>query len=704
MTGSYLHAAGNVTLSMTFAPAPANDDFANRTALVGQVAVAFSSNITASAESGEPASHGRTVWWRWTAPVSGPACLGTSGSSISPFLAVYTGTELTNLDLVTHGLDRLQFEAVAGTEYQISADANGGYQIQVGQIQLTLTAGLPGNDSFASRLALGGANVTAIGSTVGATREPLEPDHGGYPGSNSIWYSWTPRAVGTLAVTVTGDGFNPTWAVYTGSNLGALGLVTNSYIWLWNVRASGSFAVRPGVPVQIAVDGNAAAGGGPAGITTLNLSFVGLPANDDFANRFPIAGTAIHVAGNTSGATAESGEPDHLGYAAVHSIWWTWTAPATGQATLDSFGSAVTTSLSVYTGTNLANLASVASDNATFAPVVFDCVAGETYQISLDHWYADMYGAVNLNLQFSSVQLTTPTNESVFHAPAEIQLAATNTSWDGELTQVEFIVDDQIIGRAATSPYVFTWTNPPLGDHVLQVVATNTAGIRLTAPAVTVHIRPANDDFADRISLGGSNAVLQVTGVNASLEPGEPGHGPFVSMSVWWSWTASASGTVTLAKPADSSSGYTILAIYTGDSLTNLVFVTNNVVSDTGALMNAVSFTTLPGTDYQIAVALPIYNQREMPITLAFTATPGGDPTAPGPVLSQPERSTAAEFSFRLTGSPGSNYVVLASTNLALPDSNWWPLLSTNLPGNSIIIRDTGATDEHRYYRAKSGP
>ena len=88
------------------------------------------------------------------------------------------------MSLVTNQLSNLQLNAVAGTTYQISADANGGGQI--GQIQLTRVAGFPSNDYFANRISLSSTNLTVNASTVGATRELGEPVHGGFQGSNSF--------------------------------------------------------------------------------------------------------------------------------------------------------------------------------------------------------------------------------------------------------------------------------------------------------------------------------------------------------------------------------------------------------------------------------------------------------------------------------------------------------------------------------------
>jgi hypothetical protein len=61
------------------------------------------------------------------------------------------------------------------------------------------------------------------------------------------------------------------------------------------------------------------------------------PENDDFIDAielFGISGTSSEI--NTDDATAESGEPDHAGSQASHSVWWTYTALADGNLTLDT--------------------------------------------------------------------------------------------------------------------------------------------------------------------------------------------------------------------------------------------------------------------------------------------------------------------------------------------------------------------------------
>src|SRR5215475_7861026 len=84
-------------------PAPLNDSFANAHVVGGQYGTAYGNNINATREAGEPLHAGRagahSVWFRWTAPLSGPAMfhLGWPAAPLDCLLAVYTGTAVSAL-------------------------------------------------------------------------------------------------------------------------------------------------------------------------------------------------------------------------------------------------------------------------------------------------------------------------------------------------------------------------------------------------------------------------------------------------------------------------------------------------------------------------------------------------------------------------------------------------------------------------------
>lgn len=76
---------------------------------------------------------GKSLWWSWTAPASGPVTISTCGSDFDTVLAVYTGNAVDALSLVASNNNsvcsgvsnvqsQVQFNAIAGTNYQIAVD------------------------------------------------------------------------------------------------------------------------------------------------------------------------------------------------------------------------------------------------------------------------------------------------------------------------------------------------------------------------------------------------------------------------------------------------------------------------------------------------------------------------------------------------------------------------------------------------------
>ncbi|WCJ59442.1 Ig-like domain-containing protein [Fontisphaera persica] len=139
---------------------PANNNFANRITLTGLSVTTTGSNVGATMEFGEnnnPNNVGRldgTVWWSWTAPLSGRVTLDTIGSDFDTVLGIYTGTQIFLLTVVTANdniaegqpQSRVSFEATSGTTYQIQVGGRrtgGGGTTARGNIVLNLSMQLP---------------------------------------------------------------------------------------------------------------------------------------------------------------------------------------------------------------------------------------------------------------------------------------------------------------------------------------------------------------------------------------------------------------------------------------------------------------------------------------------------------------------------------------------------------------------------------
>lgn len=86
--------------------------------------------------------------------------------------------------------------------------------------------------------------------------------------------------------------------------------------------------------------------------------------------------------------------------------------------------------------------------------------------------------------------------------------------------------------------------------------------------------QPANDLFANRIVITGTNAVLTAISVGAGRELGEPYHAGTGGASVWWSWTAPTSGTVTIG--TGGSSFDTVIGVYGGSAVSALTELASN--------------------------------------------------------------------------------------------------------------------------------
>jgi subtilisin len=172
----------------------------------------------------------------------------------------------------------------------------------------------------------------------------------------------------------------------------------------------------------------------PGGVATksrINIADAGQvrPPGDSFGSpqSLPNSDAIFNVNGINGAATRESGEPDHRSLSeslGENSVWYSWTAPVSGQVTMDTCISSFDTMLAVYKGSAIGSLSQVASDddacsdvfNNSGSKLSFDAVAGTTYRIAV----ADT-GAENSQNTFTlkiidrmqpSVTGTTPANDA----------------------------------------------------------------------------------------------------------------------------------------------------------------------------------------------------------------------------------------------------------------------------------------------------
>lgn len=164
---------------------------------------------------------------------------------------------------------------------------------------------------------------------------------------------------------------------------------------------------------------------------------------------------------------------------------------------------------------------------------------------------------------------------------------------------------------------VFGATNLPAGLTINastgEISGTPTVAGRFVVPITATHggvtqgfdltilIGPPNDNFADATTLSGKVFGGDGFNTDGTVELDEPAHaGSTASHSLWWKWTAPKAGRVVLT--TEGSNFDTVLAVYRGGALSDLVEVEANDNARTGVTTSLVVFNAIAGDTYRIAV------------------------------------------------------------------------------------------------------
>ena len=329
---------------------PYNDDFAARAILASANISTRASTVGATRESGELAPGGVTggggsIWWQWTSSSGGTVTVSTTpSSSIDTVLAVYTGNSLGGLTPIAANDDapgggtnsRVSFTAQAGVAYQIAVEGKNG---AAGFVQLAIST-IPLNDSFATPIDLTGVSATVTATNIGASRESSEPRIVGNAGGSSLWYRWTAPKSGRFQLAATSSDLDPILAVYTGSALSTLTLITaNDDIRADSLDTSSlcTFDAVAGTTYRFALDAKSGTG---VFTLTLNDSLWQAAATDSITSSPAVA----------ADGTVYVGSIDKSLYAFTPDGTQKWSFLTGGS--LDSSSAAVGSDGTVYVGSN----------------------------------------------------------------------------------------------------------------------------------------------------------------------------------------------------------------------------------------------------------------------------------------------------------------------------------------------------------------
>ena len=208
---------------------------------------------------------------------------------------------------------------------------------------------------------------------------------------------------------------------------------------------------------------------GSIGSYTLSGTF---PSNVGYADNFAEASSipstsSFTLNASSSLATRETSEPAHAGQTATKSLWWKWTAIGNGRLQVNTKGSGFDTVLAVYSGSSLATLRAVTSnDNAVtgvkYSQVDFTTTRGTTYYFAVDG-KSGASGAITLT--GSGTSLSGPSNDNFTSASV-----VSGTTWKASGSNFNATRETDEPNHGGTSGYAsvwFQWTPTTSGSYTL---------------------------------------------------------------------------------------------------------------------------------------------------------------------------------------------------------------------------------------------
>lgn len=387
-------------------------------------------------------------------------------------------------------------------------------------------------------------------------------------------------------------------------------------------------------------------------------AFAAAPANDDFANAIALSGSTATASGNSTGATADAGQPLFLGTSS--SVWYSWTAPSSGTVVVSTAGSSFNTKLGVYTGSAVNALTPVSeNDNYPYyvgqSQVVFVATAGTVYQIGLSGSSTEV-GFFNLGIS----RVTAPANDNLANA-TDLGSAAT-FSVPGDTTYATAEATETFNGIGRTIWY--KWTAPSTGSfqfntndsaiHVRMQAFTGTTypsltlvtggydAFQLDATAGTAYLiqvdadyvggtlllnlaaRPANDDFANATDLGSVatfTAIGDNTGATIQTAAMEPPLGD--GLTIWYKWTAPTTTSILLDNTTSDLVTDAEFSMFTGTAIDTLTYVQDVSGSTVSSHSGAVSVPVTAGTVYYFQMSSSSGTSGKL--VLALPAKPAND-------------------------------------------------------------------------------
>jgi hypothetical protein len=662
-------------------PLPLNDNFANATKVPVAGTNYITNNKRATLQADEPVhanifSRAGSLWWDYTPAANTNVLVDTGGSLVRTVVAVYTNNTLAALGAVGSSAGTLNrpgafvnFNARAGVTYHIavaSYSSNNlgtlnvliapGVQADTNPPLVTITSPLNGQVVTSNRLAV-----------VGLATDPAL--------NGSGIRDVTLRVVPTSLI-------QPASAPPASSLMGPMSTNWNSIVGL-----------QPGLNRIEATATDFAGNRSPA--TSVLVIYRPIdPPNDFFVNAINLAGETGTNTVNTIDATKQAGEPNHASVLGGKSVWWKFTAPGDGLLTIDTMGSTFDTVMGLYSGTNVAQLVVLASNDDAFegVPGGYSRIAhvvrsNQTYRIGIDG-YDGQSGTVFLSHVFTA-------------SPVYRVTAASSAGGVVSPSSVDVLSNSPVVLNAiANSAYEFDmWTGAFVSlNNPLSFVVTGDTDLTAVFRLVPVTDGFESGDFLAVPWVFGGNKpwVVQSSSVSVgqfAARSGSITHNQSSSLILTRSFR---SGNASFDRQVSSELNFDVLRFYVDGALKQ------QWSGNTG--WGPYSFSIAEGTHTlewryskdpsgSSGLDAAFIDNLKLPIVVPTNSA--------SPATLAINRQNDGSFFIDLTGQVNQQYVLQVSTNLFD-----WESISTNIATDGVLhIPDSpGATNGVRFYRAVVRP
>ncbi|MCU0796311.1 MAG: Ig-like domain-containing protein, partial [Akkermansiaceae bacterium] len=310
-------------------------------------------------------------------------------------------------------------------------------------------------------------------------------------GNKSLWLGFRTAHTGVVTLNVSNGQFDFEVVVFEGSEKGQLKVVSHS------MRNGGfdrtlSFLSKPNTEYRVVLD------------TFLTnpirweVDYTLGPPNDLFADSIPLSGDLFTVTGYNRGASSELFERfrPHATRGRGKSVWWKWTAPFSGNFTINTSGSAFDTVLAVYTGDSAQSLTEVAANDDRLpldysSQVSFSAVEGTLYHIAVDSCHENVFGEIALNgFRSNTLQIIRqPRNLSAaIGRRAVFDVSALSATW----VRYQWFFNGQAIpGQTAANLIIDPVRESDLGNYHVEIRNNENFAVSDTATLTEAEVAPS---------------------------------------------------------------------------------------------------------------------------------------------------------------------------------------------------------------------